>query len=232
MRSYPIIVTCEHAGNHIPDDYKHLFAEEENVLGTHKGWDIGALSIAQAISKELDAELYYTEISRLLVECNRSINTPDLFSKFTESLDFEEKKKIMDLYYYPYRNKVEEAIAKAVKNTTVVHLSIHSFTPIWNGNERKVDIGLLFDDDRDDEFKFCENWKTSLENTFGNMSIKYNEPYHGKEDGFTTHLRQKYSENQYLGIELEVNQKWVYNSVSKRIASTLKGLIPFAPSFG
>jgi hypothetical protein len=35
-----------------------------------------------------------------------------------------------------------------------------------------------------------------------------NYPYQGKADGFTTTLRRQWPGDSYVGIEIEVNQKW------------------------
>ena len=40
------------------------------------------------------------------------------------------------------------------------------------------------------------------------LAIRKNYPYLGKSDGFTTSLRKKWDATVYLGIELEVNQRW------------------------
>ena len=46
------------------------------------------------------------------------------------------------------------------------------------------------------------------------LKIRFNYPYLGKADGFTTYLRKIFPEN-YIGIELEVNQKFVNNNKMK-----------------
>ena len=39
--------------------------------------------------------------------------------------------------------------------------------------------------------------------------VLYNCPYNGADDGLTTYLRNKYSPDAYLGIELEISQRFV-----------------------
>ena len=36
-----------------------------------------------------------------------------------------------------------------------------------------------------------------------------NYPYQGRNDGLTSHLRQRFAPTRYVGIELEINQKHV-----------------------
>ncbi|MDX1591968.1 MAG: N-formylglutamate amidohydrolase [Balneolaceae bacterium] len=83
---HSLIITCEHAGNHVPDHYRNLFTGHEEILDTHRGWDPGALKLAKMISKELKAPLYSCNHSRLLIEPNRSETHPSLFSEFPRGL--------------------------------------------------------------------------------------------------------------------------------------------------
>jgi len=205
-----LILTCEHAGNNIPDTYKKYF-NNEAVLKTHRGYDLGALDIFQYLQPLADAS-YFSETSRLLVELNRSLFNKQLFSEFSNSLSKNEQSEILNTYYFPYRTEIEYKIAAYIKSKQqVLHLSIHSFTPNLNGNERKADIGLLYDSRRKKEQEFCKQFKAELLKQDPNLNVRFNYPYLGKADGFTTFLRKQFSTN-YLGIEIEVNQKFVVNN--------------------
>jgi predicted N-formylglutamate amidohydrolase len=201
-----VILSCEHAGNIIPEHYKYLFDQEPEVLETHKGLDPGAWKLAQFLATQLNVPLYGCHTTRLLIEANRSLDNPQLFSFYSSKLSSLEKEKLIETIYDPYRNKVREFLNTAAK--PILHLSIHTFTPIWNGVERPVDIGILFDPDQELEQKFGIQLKSTLEIHLTNKKIKLNEPYKGTDDGFTTELRKHFPENQYAGIELEVNQKY------------------------
>src|SRR5690606_10753315 len=98
-------------------------------------------------------------------------------------------------YYYPHRNSVEDVISKLTK--PVLHLSIHTFTPVLDGKERSVDVGLLFDPDRTAETEFCGRFLDGLELMLPGMRIEFNEPYKGTDDGFTTYLRTKFVDRDY-----------------------------------
>lgn len=229
MRPIHIIVTCEHAGNKIPDEYAELFKGANPILKSHRGWDIGALSIAKRMSRKLASPIHWTEISRLLVECNRSIGNVNLFSSFTADLKKQEQQEILKKYYFPYRNEVLNAIAASVDQITVLHLSIHTFTPIMNSMERKMDVGLLFDDKRAEEALLCQHWLTQLHHGLDAV-VALNQPYHGADDGFTTYLRTQFEPDEYLGIEIEVNQKWVGHPFMKEITGALiKSLLESLP---
>lgn len=214
-----ILISCEHGGNEIPDAYKGLFKGQEEMLASHRGWDIGALQVANAIGDALNISIYYATISRLVVELNRSLHHPNLFSKFTKPLSLEEKTEILRKYYFPYRNKVIAGIENQInKGSDVIHLSIHSFTPILDGKVREADFGLLYDPEADGERAFSKQLKTALKEC-SNYRVRYNYPYKGKADGFTTFLRKKFPKN-YSGIEVEINQQLLedHESMNKVIA--------------
>lgn len=206
-----IVLTCEHAGNQIPKKYSPLFKNDLEILNTHKGFDPGAYDLFQHLSGLSDFKFAH-HTSRLLVEVNRSIGHPNLFSEFSKKLKATERQEILDNYYFPYRNSVEEIISKNIeKGERLLHLSIHSFTPVFNGETRKADIGLLYDPSRELEKDFCKKLQHQLLILSSQLNVRFNYPYLGKADGFTTYLRKKFPEN-YAGIEIEINQKFVENS--------------------
>jgi predicted N-formylglutamate amidohydrolase len=94
----------------------------------------------------------------------------------------------------------------------VIHLSIHSFTPLLNGHLRNCDIGLLYDSSKQAEKEFCKTFKTLMLQQRSDLNIRYNYPYLGKADGFTTYLRKRYP-HRYLGIEIEINQHFVTDDI-------------------
>ena len=215
-----LILTCEHGGNKIPYAYKKHF-NNNVVLKTHRGYDLGALDLFQHLEPLSDAS-YFSTTSRLLVELNRSLFSKQLFSEFSNGLSKNEKSEILNTYYFPYRTEVEYKIAEYIKGEQqVLHLSIHSFTPNLNGDKRKADIGLLYDSRNKKEQEFCKQLKTELLQQNPNLNVRFNYPYLGKADGFTTFLRKQFPTN-YLGIEIEVNQTFALeNSMDSILKQTI-----------
>lgn len=203
-----IILTCEHAGKEIPEQFSHLFKKADKVLNSHRGWDPGALEIADFFSKSLQIPVFTYPFTRLLIEPNRSIGHLHSFSEFSNSLSNDEKTKLIQNFYLPHRNRIEDKVAKLVnKGRTVIHIGIHTFTPELNGVPRNFDVGLLYDPKHQLEKEFCKHWKNNLSLISSDLKIKMNQPYKGSSDGLTTYLRKKFGSTQYLGIELEVNQQ-------------------------
>ncbi len=88
----------------------------------------------------------------------------------------------------------------------MVHVSCHSFTPELGGKVRNADLGLLYDPARASEAAFCRRWQALLGKRMPGLAVRRNYPYQGKADSFTTELRRRFADDQYSGIEIEVNQ--------------------------
>ncbi|SFF89087.1 N-formylglutamate amidohydrolase [Pontibacter chinhatensis] len=202
------LITCEHGGNEIPPAHAGLFTDARELLQSHRGYDIGAQELLENLT-DLADKTFYATTSRLLVELNRSLHHRNLFSEITRKLPQPEQEKILKEHYHPYRERVEELIHDLVMvGHQVLHVSVHSFTPVLDGEERQADIGLLYDPKRVGERNFCRDWKEAFREQQPELVVRFNYPYLGVSDGFPTYLRRKFTDRQYIGIELEVNQKF------------------------
>jgi predicted N-formylglutamate amidohydrolase len=149
-------------------------------------------------------------ISRLLIDLNRSIGHPQLFSAATRGAPAKVRAEIVERHYLPYRAQVERLVGRSVsRGRRVIHISSHSFTPELDGKVRRADVGLLYHPGRRGEAKLCARWKSSLAAFAPELRVRRNYPYAGKGDGLTSHLRQRFPSSAYVGIELEVNQRIV-----------------------
>lgn len=84
MKNIALLISCEHAVNTVPYEYQTLFEPHKAILDSHRGIDFGALEIAQSIHKNNHCSLFQATCTRLLVDCNRSINHPHCFSEITK----------------------------------------------------------------------------------------------------------------------------------------------------
>ncbi len=204
------LITCEHGGNRIPVPYRRLFRGQKALLGSHRGYDPGALTMARGLARAFRAPLVTSTVSRLLVDLNRSIGHPQLFSVATRSAPAMVREKIVEQHYRPYRAQVERLVRQSVsRGRRVIHISSHSFTPELDGEVRLADVGLLYHPARHGEAKLCARWKASLAAFAPELRVRRNYPYRGKGDGLTSHLRLRFPSNTYVGIELEINQSIV-----------------------
>lgn len=207
-----LIVSCEHGGNTIPEHYIKYFKDAKPVLKTHRGFDLGALDLFYSL-KPLSDYSIFSETSRLLIELNRSLHHKNLFSILSKVIPEKEKEHLINGYYSNYRNAVESKIKSYIEaNETVLHISVHTFTPVLNTKERHCDVGLLYNSANKEEQLFCKNFKAQIKKYEPDLVTRFNYPYLGKADGFTTYLRNQFKRN-YLGIEIEVNQKYSKNNI-------------------
>jgi len=206
-----IVVTCEHATRFVPARYRRLFDGREEVLTSHRGWDPGAVRLAARIARRLGVRLHRGPVSRLLVECNRSLGHPSLFSEFARALSPEEKERLIRRYWRPYREAVEAEISRHLAHgRRVLHLSVHSFTPVLDGRVRGADVGILYDPARPGERDLANRWRTALLAEFPTIRVRRNYPYLGVADGFGAHLRKTLPRSRFLAVELEVNQAHLF----------------------
>ncbi len=216
MKPIALVISCEHAVNTVPANYIKLFAGHESLLETHRGYDIGTLAITNHLTQSIPCNYTQATVSRLLIDCNRSLHHAACFSKFTRHLSSAEKQTLIDHFYTPFREQTEDFIKKQIHDGyQVLHLSIHSFTPELNGVKRNAGIGLLYDHLRHGEKEVARIWRGLLLQETPTYRVRMNYPYHGRSDCFNAALRKKYTEHDYLGLEIESNQALLENTASR-----------------
>lgn len=202
------LITCEHGGNRIPAPYRSLFHDHDALLASHRSYDVGALRQAREMAQALNAPLFFSIVSRLLVDLNRSIGHRHLYSDISRQLPFAARQEILQRFYLPYRHAIIEKIEQVLtRGGRAIHISCHSFTPDLNGAVRNADVGLLYDPARAAEWQLCHHWRAFMRLQMPAIKVRLNYPYAGISDGLTTALRKQYSNEHYVGIELELNQR-------------------------
>ena len=206
---WAVFVSCEHAGNQLPAPYQALFADAQTLLASHRGYDIGILPLARKLAQELAAPLLATTITRLLLDANRSPRSRTLWSALTRNLPAGERAELLQRYHTPYWDEARATVARlGAAGHRVLHLSVHSFTPVWHGVARNADLGLLYDPARPVERAFCTLLQATLGRLAPGLRVRRNYPYRGNADALVTALRREFDPDAYLGIELEVNQNY------------------------
>ena len=199
--------TCEHGGNRVPSAYALHFIGCSELLRSHRGFDAGALRLAREAARRFKAPLEAATVTRLLVDLNRSLTNRNVWSAQTRGLSVSRRQRIAQQYYTPYRDRVDACVRQAVASGhRVVHVSVHSFTPSLNGQPRVADIGLLYDPGRPGETALAARWQRALRDDIPSLRVRRNYPYAGKNDGLTSSLRTQFSGDDYVGIEIELNQ--------------------------
>ena len=211
MTSIRYLISCEHGGNVVPPDYEPLFSSSgaKRDLNSHRGHDPGSLDAATRLAAELGVPLISSTTTRLLVDLNRSLDNPQLFSKYAMMLSESERQTLLEKHYYPYRQQIVKQITSLLtSNDRVIHLSMHTFTPRFRGTYRTVDLGILYDPSRVEERQFGESIVNRFASSAPQRRVRHNEPYLGIDDGLTTFLRTQHPTRQYVGIEIEINNRY------------------------
>jgi predicted N-formylglutamate amidohydrolase len=222
MRPDSVVVSCEHASQQIPAPYRHLFHGALPLVASHRGWDIGAAAVARAIARSFQAPLFAGRASRLLVDLNRSLHHRAAFSQWTRPLPHSQRMEIAKRHYFPYRTAVEDCLRQRLgSGEFVLHVSVHSFTPVWQGVRRRADIGLLYDPQRPSERLLCSAWKDALRAVAPELRVRRNYPYRGTSDGFSVALRQSLRSARYACVELEINQALLQEPGGRAIARAI-----------
>jgi predicted N-formylglutamate amidohydrolase len=201
------VVTCEHGGNRIPAAYAELFHGWQARLSSHRGYDPGALVMARDLAAALQAPLVASTVSRLLIDLNRSLSSPQVWSEATCALSPTQQTghRVAPLRALPAAADGDRGDAVAA-GQRVIHVSSHSFTPVLDGQVRNADVGLLYDPARSGEVAVAARWKAAFAEQAGELRVRRNYPYQGKDDGLTSAMRRRFPPDQYVGIEIELNQ--------------------------
>jgi predicted N-formylglutamate amidohydrolase len=147
-----LLLLCEHALPRIPRRLAHLGLPKSERL-RHIGWDIGALSLARDLSARLDAALFHTGYSRLVVDCNRPIDNPSLMPETSEStaipgnsgLSAAERAERLETLFYPFQAAVSRRLdLRAAEGKPTFVVGVHSYTPVYKEFARPWHAGILY----------------------------------------------------------------------------------------
>jgi len=201
-----LVLTSEHGSAVVPARYAALFRAAADALRGHRAIDAGTAELTGYLARRAGVRPQRAQVTRLLVDCNRSPGHPGLYSEFTRDLPPAEKAHLLARYYQPYRDAVAGDVDRAIDaGDRVLHVSVHSFTRVLDGRRRNADVGLLYDPGRERELAACRYWQSLLQSEPG-LRVRRNYPYRGVADGLVTWLRRRLPAACYVGIELEVCQ--------------------------
>ncbi len=152
-----VLFLCDHASPALPQAYGDLGLTPDHFT-RHIAYDIGAAALTEALAARFEAPALLTTFSRLLIDPNRGGDDPTLVMRISDRALIPGNARIDDAevaernarYWQPYRDAIEETRrAMQAAGCVPALISIHSFTPVWRGNQRKWQAAVLWDcDDR------------------------------------------------------------------------------------
>ncbi|WP_121363324.1 N-formylglutamate amidohydrolase, partial [Pseudomonas aeruginosa] len=147
-----MVLVCEHASRHIPLELQRLGLDQA-AAEEHIAWDIGALALAEELSRRLDAPLLAAGYSRLLIDLNRPLEAPDSIPPHSEIYPVPGNRELsetvrryrQDCLFHPFHQRLTQLLDErqaAGVPTRVV--GVHSFTPVYHGRPRPLVAGVLY----------------------------------------------------------------------------------------
>ena len=223
----PVLLVCDHASHRFPRSLGTMGLDYLN-RHSHVVHDIGAGALVEMLANNLGVTAVLCQYSRLIVDCNRELVDHNAFLKFNDGVDIpanhnlrsDEKEKRASEIYWPYHNAIEGQIGRLKdQGINPVFISVHSFSPVINGEAREWEIGVLWDKDSTTAEFFLSNLGEA------GYFVGDNKPYSGKDpEDFTIDHHAEPSGLPHVGIE--IRQDLIHHSDGiKRISGILQKTI-------
>jgi len=224
----PFVLACDHASNAIPPEFDNL-GLDPTLLTAHIAWDPGAKGVALEMARLLDAPLVLPRVSRLVHDCNRPLGSEDATPVTSEiheipgnrGLTAEQREERGRRFYAPYHEALSDVIAGRVDiGCEPILVTVHSFTPVYKGKTRDVELGILHDDDP----RFASALLDVARNHRELMAGR-NQPY-GPEDGVTHTLRRHALPLGLLNVMIEIRNDLIADGPAQvTMAERLSGYL-------
>jgi predicted N-formylglutamate amidohydrolase len=178
-----LLLICDHASARIPLEYGDLGMPAASRR-EHICWDIGAGELALALGAALDAPVICAGWSRILIDCNRGWEDPTLILPISDgvvvpgnqALDEAECERRWQRYHQPYHGAIDRHLQGCqARGLNPLIISIHSFTPVFGGQQRPWQVGVLW---RPPDVRAAAalGWLTAA-----GLRVGDNEPYSGAD---------------------------------------------------
>ncbi len=150
-----LLLTADHAGRAIPRRLGDLGLNEIERQ-RHIAWDIGIAGVTELLSAALDATAVLQVYSRLVIDCNRQPGWASAIPTVSEltaipgnaGISPAERAARCREIFLPYHGRIAallDARAAAARRTVLV--AMHSFTPVFKGERRNIEVGVLYNRD-------------------------------------------------------------------------------------
>jgi predicted N-formylglutamate amidohydrolase len=150
-----LFLTADHAGRAIPRLLGRL-GLPEGELDRHIAWDIGIAGVTERLSALLDATAVMQRYSRLVIDCNRDPAVPSSIPEVSEAtaipgnigLSQAQRSARRQAIFQPYHARIDALLdARQAAERRTVYVAMHSFTPVFKGESRAMQVGVLYNRD-------------------------------------------------------------------------------------
>ena len=223
----PVLLVCDHASNRFPKSLGTMGLDYLDRV-SHITVDIGSRATTESLARQLNTTAILCQYSRLIVDCNRNLSDNSAYLDKSDGVDIpgnqnlnDNEKEIRESeIYWPYHNAIDTQISRLKKQkVSPIIISIHSFTPVFNGNKREWEVGVLWDKDPTTARIFINKL------TEAGFLVGDNKPYSGKDpEDFTLDYHAETIGLPHVGIE--IRQDLINNDDGvMRISNTLQKVI-------
>ncbi|MEP7241903.1 MAG: N-formylglutamate amidohydrolase [Devosia sp.] len=179
----PFVLVCDHASNRIPPAYANLGLSAADRL-RHVAWDPGALAVSLRLTELLDAPLLHATASRLVIDCNRHLDSPTAIAELSEitaipgniGISAADRAERTARYHAPFHEAIDRLLAqRQAAGRDSILVCMHSFTPVYLGVKRPWPIGILPPPGE----RFSAALFEALAGELPGMALGWNQPYAG-----------------------------------------------------
>ena len=177
----PFVIVTDHASNRIPLGWGDLGLSPADRV-RHIAWDPGALAVSTRLAGLLDAPVVHPTVSRLVIDCNRDLDAPDLIPEISESTEIPGNREVtatdraarVEASHAPFHAAVDRLLEERRKaGLETILVCMHSFTPIYKGGSRPWPIGLIHARDE----RYTRALFEALLADTPELDVGWNEPY-------------------------------------------------------
>jgi predicted N-formylglutamate amidohydrolase len=220
----PILFTADHAGRVIPRALGDLGLTESD-LSRHIAWDIGIAGVTSRLAKLLDATAIFQTYSRLVIDCNRRPDVPGAYPAISEATPIPGNKNLTEAEKLARRIAIFDPYHAAIAalKTGRIYIAMHSFTPVYLGNARPMQVALLYNRN-----PRLSRLMAELLRAEGDLAVAENQPYYvSDETDYGVPVHAERAGLDYL--EIEIRQDLIADaSGQQEWAERLARLLPLA----
>lgn len=214
----PFLILCDHGGKRIPRQLGDLGLPQHEI-DRHIGWDIGILAVSRHLSQLLHAPLVHQLYSRLVIDCNRLPGIPSSIPVISEAttipgnidLSQQERDQRRDEIFTPYHDTIRALLAeRQAHGIPTCILAMHSFTPVFHGEQRPWQVGVLYQHQAAYALTVLEQLRATQRWCVGD-----NQPYSVSDDTDYA-VPQHANKNDLPYVEIEIRQDLITQPAGQR----------------
>jgi predicted N-formylglutamate amidohydrolase len=227
----PFLLAADHAGALMPRALGDLGLPAGERY-RHIAWDIGIARTTALLADHLDAVAILQRYSRLVIDCNRDPRVPSSIPDVSEvttvpgnlGLGEGDRTARRRAVFEPYHQKITALLdERRTAGRPTAYIAMHSFTPVYKGMARAMQIGVLYN--RDTRLAHA---LLDLLGAEGDLTVGDNAPYSVSDE--TDYSIPVHGERRGLAhVEIEIRQDLIAEEAGQRAwAARLARLLPAA----